>query len=392
MNVRFTGSVLVLSVFATACFDFDGYHLASSAAAAGGEPGTGGSGDSGAAGERGDGGGTGSGGAPGNGGAGASGGKPGNGGTESAGGTSNTGGGGVSTGGAANAGGAANDPDSGAPPTGKPSCVGLASTCGPSGNESCCAGSIVPGGTYYRSAMPAYPATVSDFVLDRFEVTVGRFRKFLAAYSNDMIAAGSGKNPRLASDPGWDAAWNQILPADAPALAAAVSCNVGYQTWTSAPSGHETRPMTCLNWYEAYAFCIWDGGRLPTEAEWNYAASGGDEARKYPWGTTAPNDTLAVYCSSSCASAENVGSLSPAGDGRWGQADLSGNAWEWNLDYFVTPYASSTCIDCANLTPGTKRVFRGASFGNADTVLTAASRDSRDPADHNAYVGVRCAR
>jgi hypothetical protein len=66
-------------------------------------------------------------------------------------------------------------------------------------------------------------------------------------------------------------------------------------TWTDTVGPNENLPMNCVPWYKAFAFCVWDGGRLPTEAEWNYAATGGNEQRKYPWGSTAPDDALAVF-------------------------------------------------------------------------------------------------
>ena len=163
---------------------------------------------------------------------------------------------------------------------------------------------------------------------------------------------------------------------------------------SAATATSESKPITCVSWYEAFAFCIWDGGRLPTEAEWNFAAAGGAEERTYPWGTTVPDSTLAVFSPTSNGVVQNVGSKAPAGNGKWGQADLVGNAWEWNLDVFANPYAQASCDNCAN-TPvdsSAARAFRGASAGNDMTSMPSANRYSRDPSDHNGFVGLRCAR
>ena len=83
-----------------------------------------------------------------------------------------------------------------APVVAGPSCEGLAETCGSSSNESCCKSPVVTGGTYDRSNGADYPATVSDFRLDKYEMTVGRFRKFVAAYSQNMIAGRRGQESR----------------------------------------------------------------------------------------------------------------------------------------------------------------------------------------------------
>src|SRR5256885_1964087 len=60
----------------------------------------------------------------------------------------------------------------------------------------------------------------------------------------------------------------------------------------TAPSANATLPVNCVSWFEAFAFCAWDGGYLPTEAEWNYAAAGGGDQRAYPW--SVPSGTLLI--------------------------------------------------------------------------------------------------
>ncbi len=281
-----------------------------------------------------------------------------------------------------------------------PSCAGLAATCGASVNTNCCATTTVPGGTFNRSNDASYPATVSDFRLDNYEVTVGRFRKFVATYSQGMIPAGAGKNANNPADPGWDIGWNASLPADAAALTAAVKCDATFQTWTDGAGGNENRPINCVNWYEAQAFCMWDGGRLPTEAEWNYAAAGGSEQRVYPWGGAVPgaNASLAVYgCyyngAGSCSGVANIAPVGSvvAGNGKWSQSDLAGNLWEWNQDVHGTTYSAS-CNNCANLSNSTNRVIRGGGFIANALNLASADRGSSIPADHGSSFGLRCAR
>jgi formylglycine-generating enzyme required for sulfatase activity len=317
------------------------------------------------------------------------------GGTSSAGGTKTTGGtpgsGGTSSGGTSLY--------AGTPP----SCSGLAATCGPSGNESCCTSLLVPGGTFYRSydgvdfTDKSYPATVDSFYLDKYEITVGRFRQFVNQGMGTQTrppSAGDGAHPGITGS-GWDSTWKTNLAANTAALTTNLKCWAGYQTWTDTAGNNESMPVNCLDWYTAFAFCAWDGGRLPTEAEWNYAAAGGNEQRYYPWSdpptSTTVSDSYAVYnCDGLCIPL-NVGSKSPTGDGKWGQSDLAGNVWEWTLDWYHT--YQTPCNNCADITDASasSRVVRGGGFGYSASGLRSAYRYGGSPwVDFN--LGARCAR
>jgi formylglycine-generating enzyme required for sulfatase activity len=281
-----------------------------------------------------------------------------------------------------------------------PSCVNLLTLCG---TESCCASPIVPGGLYQRSYDgipdggyddPGFPATVADFRLDRFEVTVGRFRKFVeAGQGTQANPPGQNAGGRLAlPGSGWDSSYNPRLAADTAALISALKCDASYQTWTDSPGANESLPINCVTWFEALAFCAWDRALLPTEAEWNYAAAGGNEQRPYPWSQSLVlDDSYAVFMVNAVAS---VGSKSPLGDGRWGQADLAGNVFEWVVDWFYTPYPTSPCSDCAELAMPSSdgRVTRGGSFNFAPATLRSGFRVNFPPANRYAFFGVRCAR
>jgi sulfatase modifying factor 1 len=289
-------------------------------------------------------------------------------------------------------------------PSAPPSCESLATTCGgPSGNKDCCASTLVPGGTFFRSEKAQDPATVSPFRLDVYEVTVGRFRAFVLSGEGTQAhppVAGAGAHPLIPGS-GWDPAFNAKLSKDTAALRAALSCNAEYPAWTDAPKGNETRAMNCLSWYDSFAFCAWDGGRLPTEAEWGYAGWGGSEQRPYPWGSEL-NNTKASYDCASDGTAVNqcaftdlfpVGSFSPQGDARWGQADMGGTVFEWNLDW-AAPY-SGECHDCANLNRPSNlmwRSTRGGGFILSATYLPAAASDGISPGSRYSDGGVRCAR
>lgn len=278
-----------------------------------------------------------------------------------------------------------------------PQCAGLPSTCGLAGNENCCANNVVAGGTFDRSNDPNTPATVNSFRLDKYEVTVGRFRAFLAAYPGSKPSSGAGAHP-LIMNSGWSSAWDAALPSTQAELKDAVDCTLSNRTWTNTVGANEEKPLNCITWYEAFAFCAWDGGRLPTEAEWNYAAAGGSEQRTWTWGEMALSTQLAVYdCTGDgsvpqdCASTDilKVGSK-PDGNGKWGQADLTGNLREATLDSFASYLVP--CVNCANTQVDTDFVSRGGGWKNQSAGLTTAYRNLDTRTSRYDDAGARCAR
>jgi formylglycine-generating enzyme len=300
------------------------------------------------------------------------------------------------------------------PPSCAPGGLGM-TNCGQC-SESCCTSLEVLGGTFYRTytndgdgpSKEADPATVSSFRLDKYEVTVGRFRQFVAAWNGGYKpAAGSGKHTYLNGgrglanigmaggyEPGWLASDDNNLSQTDTGLA----CQHRFHTWTTTPTTQENLPIDCANWWEAYAFCIWDGGFLPSETEYEYAAAGGDEQLEYPWGSMAPG-TMNQYAIYDLHYTGNFIKVAPVGTatlgvGRWGQLDLAGSTWQWNLDWYdnyVDP-----CTDCANLNPSSdsyQRTLRGSGFDFHEYELRSYVRYLDVPPD-TPYndIGFRCAR
>jgi formylglycine-generating enzyme len=289
--------------------------------------------------------------------------------------------------------------------------------------ESCCTSLEVTAGTYFRTYTnsgsgatgEADPASVSGFRLDKYVVTVGRFRQFVnfLAEGGSPPAEGSGKHSHLnggqglvnvggeagvAYETGWDATdWDQYI-ATGPDAGSTWDTSLAGGTWTPTVGSNENLPMYGLNWFEAYAFCIWDGGFLPSEAEWEYAAAGGSQQREYPWGSTDPGmgNEYAIYNNYYPSGVAPVGTTT-LGAGLWGQLDLLGEVHEWNLDWYAT--YDDPCVDCADLAAASDRVTRGqgpsgGEYPGGPIGVTSATRGAGAPASSfpGYAVGARCAR
>jgi formylglycine-generating enzyme required for sulfatase activity len=259
----------------------------------------------------------------------------------------------------------------------------------------------------------ADPATVTHFVLDKYVVTVGRFRQFVAAWAAGagyFPPAGSGKHAHVnggsgltnsASSGGFEPGWKSSDDVHVAPTPKGLLCDPNYATWTTSAGSNENLPINCVTWYEAYAFCIWDGGFLPSEAEWELVAAGGSEQREYPWGKIAPGsdatyaDYGCLYPSGAAGVCHDRANIAPVGSSPMGAAnngalDLAGDVSEWTLDWEAT-YVDP-CVDCAYLDATAGRVVRGSSFASNSGMLHPWLRALVDPAGRNRTVGFRCAK
>jgi sulfatase modifying factor 1 len=230
---------------------------------------------------------------------------------------------------------------------------------------------LVPASTFWMGTDPSINAGISSpyhqvtitnsFYIDRFEVTVGEYRR--------CVDDGVCSNPN-----------------------AGVGCN--YEM-----DGHVGYPINCISWQQADDYCDWSGERLPTEAEWELAARGID-GRTYPWGEESATCLLAVIKDSrgyGCGTggAFSVGSR-PDGVSPFGAFDMTGNVWEYVADWFEFGYSNREAVDPAGPESGNNHVVRGGSFGSfclQDTaVFVRAADDYGYLIDQvNNGIGFRCA-
>ena len=298
------------------------------------------------------------------------------------------------------------------PPSCESESPGAGHDCGLTNNDDCCASPAVEGGSTPTLVDPEKPqsgggprVTVSSFRLDKYEITVGRFRQFLNAYPGSRPKPGDGAHPAVPGS-GWQTTWP--LPPDAAGIRAQLNNPSGmvclHATWTDTPGPNEHQPITCASWFLLFAFCAWDGGRLPTLFESQYVAVGGDDLRVYPWSdppsSTAHDDSFAVFSDDAnhpIAGPGNVGSR-PKGASRWGQLDLLGNVDEYLLDFYaltLQPWTIS-CTDCAELgpwaDPAGDRSTYGGGWDSTDTLDWNSFVEGAPAADPWSTLGGRCAR
>lgn len=229
----------------------------------------------------------------------------------------------------------------------------------------------------YEAEYPRHQVKLSAFYLDKYEVTNAQYRKFLAYLEQHQ-----------------DKSFNHPdQPADLDHL----------QHYITEEMKADNQPATGLNWFDAYAYCRWAGKRMPTEAEWEYAARGPGEAyRKYPWGNENP-DADGIWRANIHPeqgwSADGfrytapVGSF-PDGVSPFGIMDMAGNAEEWVHDWLDPFYYrnSQGAENPQGAKEGRNKVIKGGSFGTDPVHIRIATRLYGAPEVKSEMQGCRCAK
>ncbi len=256
---------------------------------------------------------------------------------------------------------------------------------------------VIPGGRFlmgtddtsaaYDNERPQHPVEVPTFAIDRFPVSNRRYARF--------IEAGGYHNPEFWSDAGWE--WRQGADLEAPQ---GWIRRVGGD-WLVRRFGHvveldPTEPVQHVSYYEAEAFARFEGGRLPTEMEWEKAASWGPDAtspRVYPWGSERPGPDLANLGQQRWGPAP-VGAY-PRGGSAYGVEQLLGDVYEWTSSSFL-PYPGFRAFpypEYSEVFFGDPefRVLRGASWATSTEVARNTFRNWDYRIRRQIFAGIRLA-
>ncbi len=211
----------------------------------------------------------------------------------------------------------------------------------------------------FPAERPAHQVMVDRYWISKYLVTNARYAQFVRETNHRVPYV---DDPRVAAD-NWD---------------------VHRRT---CPSGRDQHPVVLVSWHDAVAYCTWAGGRLPTEAEWERAARGGLEGKRYPWGDDIDPSN---------ANYDNWNGTSPVGTyppNAYGLCDVAGNVWEWVADWYDPKYyRSSPLANPPGPGHGTTRVLRGGAWLLFPQFCRVAYRFREGPDFRFNLIGFRLAR
>jgi formylglycine-generating enzyme required for sulfatase activity len=214
-----------------------------------------------------------------------------------------------------------------------------------------------------RTETPACDVFIPPFWIDRYEVTNAQFRSF-------VLSRAGWRKERIGGN------------------------YLRHWSGDEFPPEQANHPVTFVTWEAATVYAEWARKRLPTEAEWEFAARGGRQA-KYPWGNQEPDPRVANYRDSGIHAPVRAGSYPP---NPYGIFDLAGNVWEFCLDPWKASYSpgprrqSEFDVRTMRSAAADRRVIRGGSFDGGAFNMRVTARDSHPVNNPVGYVGFRCAR
>jgi iron(II)-dependent oxidoreductase len=238
----------------------------------------------------------------------------------------------------------------------------------------------------YDNERPAHAAATGPFWIDTAPVTNRAFLEF--------VQAGGYDDRRVWTEAGW--AWRREERAEHPEFWRPE----GGASWSRVRFGHveslpPDEPVQHVSWYEADAFARWAGKRLPTEEEWERAASwDGGAKRRFPWGDEPPGETQANLADPHRFRPAPVGAY-PAGAGAAGAEQLVGDVWEWTSSDFrgYPGFRAFPYIEYSEVFFGDEyKVLRGASWAVHPSAARSTFRNWDLPQRRQIFAGFRCAR
>jgi len=251
------------------------------------------------------------------------------------------------------------------------------------------------GGTFHMGnaaapdGRPVHQVAISPLLVDEHEVTNGQFAQFVA--ETGCITTAEQRGWSFVYDPK-QRQWAPCEGAD----------------WCHPGGPHTTielrddYPVVHVSWYDAVAYARWAGKRLPTEAEWEYAARAGLRDADYPWGREELIDgryQANYWQHDREVAADGFELLAPVKSyppSRFGLYDVAGNVWEWCSDWYGEDYyQESPAEDPAGPAKGRFRVQRGGSWLSPENYCLGhhvSTRGRRPPEETSQHVGFRCVR
>lgn len=289
------------------------------------------------------------------------------------------------------------------------SAIALSQTDPPSKMIWITGGQFWMGNEAFADAKPMHSVTIDGFWIDPTEVTNAQFRRFVEAIHYQTYAEASHDGL-----PAGSFVFSPLAGIDRPMSWWAFIPGANWQHPTGEESNlidRDTHPVVQVNWYDAQAYCQWAGKRLPTEAEWEFAARGGHDRQeetllvKHQWqiniwqGHFPHQDTTEDGF-------HGTAPVASFASNDYGLYDVSGNVWEWIADWYRSDYyQTSPSHNPLGVTevesfdpyePGVaKRVQRGGSFLCSKGFCSRyrlGSRGQGEPASAASHIGFRCAK